>query len=106
MIQVMSFLPEHLLQLKQENQSRDLSLQEILHLLGDEGHYLFILIFILPFLQPIPLYGLSTPVGISMMIIAFFLFRHQDPWLPQNLQKKIVKKRSDHAGFYCLRKTV
>lgn len=100
----MSFLPEHLMLLKNEIQKRDLTLQEILHLLGDEGHYLFILIFILPFIQPIPLYGLSTPVGISMMIIAYFLFRHQDPWLPQKLQKKIVKKEILEPVFNVLDK--
>lgn len=100
----MSFLPEHLRALKEEINQKDLSLQEVLHLLGDEGHFLFILIFILPFLQPIPLYGLSTPVGISMMIIAYYLFRHQDPWLPAKLQNKIVKKEILDQVFNVLEK--
>lgn len=88
----MSHLPEHLQKLKNESVTKELTLDEVMNILGDEGHYLFILFFILPFLQPIPLYGLSTPVGIAMIFVALFLFQHRAPYLPNKIKAMIVKK--------------
>jgi len=44
------------------------------------GIYLFMIILCLPFLQPMPLFGLSTPLGLMIMILAL---RHAVGWPPR-----------------------
>ncbi len=61
----------------------DLTLQEILEVFGVEGHHIITLFLILPFLQPIPLLGLTTPFGISIAIIGVFGYLGKPPWLPK-----------------------
>jgi hypothetical protein len=60
---------------------KTVTLNEIIAILGPTSNYIIILFLVTPFLQPIPLFGLSTVTGIlilfsSMLIIAkkpFFL---------------------------------
>ncbi|MFP5520345.1 MAG: exopolysaccharide biosynthesis protein [Bdellovibrionia bacterium] len=59
------------------------SLEELFDYFGVEGHYLLITFMILPFLQPIPLWGLSTPFGILISVVAFFAHINKKPLLPQ-----------------------
>jgi hypothetical protein len=41
-----------------------------------------VIILVLPFCQPIPLPGFSTPFGIALMIFGFRIALRQRPWLP------------------------
>lgn len=47
------------------------------------GHALLALFLVLPFLQPVPLVGLSTPIGLAIMLLGIFLVLGKPPWLPR-----------------------
>lgn len=70
-----------------EASKEDLTLQRVFSLLGSEGHGALMLFLCLPFLQPLPLPGLSTPLGILIAIVAFYLFRKKTPGLPTRFEK-------------------
>lgn len=71
-----------------EAEEGDLTLGEIFEILKESGHSVLILFLSLPFLQPVPLAGLSTPFGILITIAAFRQFRHQPPWFPKRWAHK------------------
>ncbi len=53
---------------------------------GEEGHAVLILFLCLPFLQPIPIPGLSTPLGFLVAVVALFLYLRRPPWLPKKFE--------------------
>lgn len=69
--------------LQEEVKKGPLTLQKVFDLLGEEGHGTLILFLCLPFLQPIPLPGLSTPLGFLIILVGYFLARHKAPWIPK-----------------------
>ena len=62
--------------------SGDPRLRDILNIFGPDGHYVLTLFLILPFLQPIPLFGLSTPFGLLIAVIAVLAFLGKPAWIP------------------------
>jgi hypothetical protein len=72
--------------LQDEATRGDLTLRRVFEILGEEGHAVLLLFFCLPFLQPIPIPGLSTPLGILIILISVFLFRQVPPWLPKRYE--------------------
>lgn len=72
--------------LQEEATRGDISLRRIFEILGEEGHAVLLLFFCLPFVQPIPIPGLSTPLGFLIILIAIFLFRQRPPWLPKRYE--------------------
>jgi hypothetical protein len=72
--------------LQEEAAKQDLSLRRIFDLLGEEGHAILMLVLCLPFLQPLPMPGLSTPLGILIGLVAVFLFLRRPPWLPKKFE--------------------
>jgi hypothetical protein len=62
---------------------RALALGEIVEVLRGRGMDVVVVILVLPFCQPIPLPGLSTPFGIALMIFGFRIALRQRPWLPR-----------------------
>ncbi len=68
----------------------DLPVGVLLRRLGPRGHALLALLFALPFLQPVPLVGLSTPVGSAIAILGAFLALGRPPWLPGRWQGRTV----------------
>lgn len=64
------------------SQDKGLTIQQIVEIFSTEGHFLLILFLIIPFLQPIPLFGLSTPMGIIIGIVALFAYFGKSPWIP------------------------
>ncbi|MFY7929403.1 MAG: exopolysaccharide biosynthesis protein [Oligoflexus sp.] len=69
----------------------DPRLQDILKIFGPDGHYVLILFFILPFLQPIPLFGLSTPFGLLIAVIAVFAYLRKPAWIPARWGDRSLK---------------
>lgn len=67
-----------------------LTIHDIFDTLGSEGHYVFIFFLILPFLQPIPMLGLSTPFGTLIAIVAWFAYRNKLPWMPKKWKSRHV----------------
>jgi hypothetical protein len=83
-------LLDHLDTLEARCEKGDLSLQDILDAFGVDGHYVLIAFLIIPFLQPLPLVGLSTPFGLFIGIIAVMAYLKRPPSLPKRLAKITV----------------
>ena len=56
--------------LAESSTHRPLTLNDILFRSEGRGIYLLMILLVLPFLQPLPLFGLSTPLGMIIMILA------------------------------------
>lgn len=78
-------LSEEFALILREFEVETVTLREVLGLLHGRGYVLLIMLLSLPFCQPIPLPGLSTPLGLIIGIIGGRLALGQKPWLPQRL---------------------
>lgn len=76
-------LLDHLDEIEAQCAKGEITLKTIFNIFGNDGHYLIILFLILPFLQPIPLLGLSTPFGILIAIVAYLSYMKRPPLLPK-----------------------
>lgn len=90
-------LLEHLDEIERKCDSGDITLQDIVDIFGADGHYVLIAFLIIPFLQPIPLLGLSTPFGLLIAFISLMAYLQRPPRLPQRwaslkLSAKTVKR--------------
>ncbi len=74
--------------------SGHITLKELIQTLGTDGHYVLIFFMILPFLQPIPMMGLSTPFGLMIAIIAVFAFLNKSPWIPLKWADKQIQLKT------------
>lgn len=66
----------------------DFTLNQLLLRSEGRGIYLFMILLCLPFLQPVPLFGLSTPLGLMICILAL---RHAIG-LPPRLPKRVGER--------------
>jgi hypothetical protein len=73
---------------------RPVTLRELLYVLRGRAYMLLVILLTLPFLQPVPLPGLSTPLGLAICLICLRLALGQRPWLPKSIQRKMLP-----AGF-------
>jgi hypothetical protein len=71
--------------LAEDRPGSPLTLNHLLLRSEGRGIYLFLILLCLPFLQPLPLMGLSTPLGLLMMILAI---RHALA-LPSRLPRRL-----------------
>jgi hypothetical protein len=74
-------------------QKGGITLAEFFALLSGRGHQLVILFLALPFLQPIPLIGVSTPLGFLIGVVGWLHYRDQAPWVPRRFQKLEISQR-------------
>jgi len=81
-------LLDHLDEIEAQCSQGEITLKSIFKIFGNDSHYLLIFFFILPFLQPIPLFGLSTPIGIVIAVVAYFAYRKKPPILPKRWENK------------------
>jgi len=61
--------------------------------LAVRGHALLAFFLALPFLQPIPLPGVSTPFGLAVALIGILMALGRPPWLPQRWQERALPTR-------------
>lgn len=71
-------------------EGRALSLRRIVEILHGRGFDVLVIILVLPFCQPIPLPGLSTPFGLALMFFGFRIALRQRPWLPAWLLRREI----------------
>lgn len=76
----------HLRSLRDRSLRGPLTLGQVFATLSVEGHSMLMIFLCLPFMQPIPLPGLSTPLGLLVCAVAVFQFLGKPPWLPQRWQ--------------------
>ncbi len=62
-----------------------LTLSEVTHAVGTQGPCLAAALLVLPFLQPIPMLGLSTPIGLAIALSGFALAMRQEVVLPNRI---------------------
>ena len=81
-------LSEELADLQAMSAQRPVTLREVIATLRGRAYTLLLILLALPFCQPIPLLGLSTPFGLAIALIALRLALGQRPWLPKSLQRR------------------
>lgn len=79
-----------LLDVQQKAATEKITLEHLIELFGEKSHQLMIFFIALPFMQPIPLIGLSTPLGGLMVIISFFDRLQMKPWIPKSWRQKQI----------------
>ena len=67
------------------------TLGELLTDCGPQGHGFLAIFLVLPFLQPIPLPGISSAIGILLVILGVFVALRRPPWVPRRLAKVSVQ---------------
>ncbi len=80
-------LSEELAALHVRAGDRAVTLREVIYALRGRAYLLLIILLVLPFIQPVPLPGLSTPLGLAIVLIALRLSLGQRPWLPMKIQR-------------------
>jgi hypothetical protein len=88
-------LSEELADLHARAGDRAVPLREVIFVLRNRAYLLLIILLALPFIQPVPLPGLSTPLGLAIVLIALRLSLGQRPWLPMRIQRAKLP-----AGFF------
>lgn len=78
-------LSEEFALILREFEVETVTLREVIALLHGRGYVLLIMLLALPFCQPLPLPGLSTPLGLIIAIIGGRLALGWKPWLPRRL---------------------
>ncbi len=86
---------EELANLRREFAEHAVTLRAVLLALRGRAYMLLVILLTLPFLQPVPVPGLSTPFGLAIGLIALRLALGQRPWLPKSIQRREVP-----AGFF------
>ena len=67
-----------------------LYVEDLVATFGYRSSAFLIIMLSLPFLQPVPLFGLSTPLGGMIMILSFFIGMGRKLWLPRKLLRKHI----------------
>ena len=80
-------LSDELARLDARAGQRAVTLREVIYTLRGRAYMLLIILLVLPFVQPVPLPGLSTPLGLAIVLIALRLALGQRPWLPMRIQR-------------------
>ena len=88
-------LSEELADLRSRLTEKPVTLQEVILVLRGRAYLLLVILLALPFCTPIPLPGLSTPIGLGIALISLRLALGQHPWLP----KKLLRRQLP-AGFF------
>jgi hypothetical protein len=78
-------LSEELGMIVREFEVETVTLREVMLLLHGRGYVLLVMLLALPFCTPIPLPGLSTPLGLIIMLVGVRLAMGAKPWLPARL---------------------
>lgn len=76
-------LSVELAQLRDRFAERSATLREVISVLAGRAYELMMILFVLPFLLPVSLPGMSTPLGLAVAVIAGQLALGRLPWLPR-----------------------
>lgn len=62
----------------------------LVHRLGERGLGLIVVVLSIPFVQPLPMFGLSSVIGAVVMVVGLAMALEKSPWIPQKLSNKNV----------------
>ncbi len=82
------------------------TLREVVGVLHGRGYVLLVLLLCLPFCTPLPLPGLSTPLGLMIALIGLRLALGQKPWLPARLLDRRLPPETFRKVFAATRRLV
>ena len=85
-------LKEIILNIDKKSEPNGLTLKQLIELFQDRSHPLIILFLSLPFVQPLPLFGLSSILGGVIFLSGLFIIFRIKPWLPVRFQQKMIQK--------------
>lgn len=80
-------LSEELEDLRLQFGEHAVKLRTVLYVLRGRAYMLVVILLCLPFLLPVPLFGLSTPFGMAIVLISLRMALGQRPWLPMKIQR-------------------
>ena len=80
-------LSEELAKLEEKSRDQSINLGDVIFLLDERANTFLLLLLSLPFVQPIPLPGFSTPFGVAIAFLGISFLVGQKPWLPARLLK-------------------
>ena len=78
-------LSEALTKTRHAIEGHQVTLRELLTLVGEQGLLVFCAVLAMPFLLPVSLPFMSTALGAPMLLIAYAVTMNQVPWLPDRL---------------------
>jgi hypothetical protein len=99
-------LSEELAMIVREFEVETVTLREVIGLLHGRGYVLLVLLLALPFCTPIPLPGLSTPLGFIIVLIGVRLAMGAKPWLPARLLDRRLPPEVFKKVFVFTRKII
>ncbi|MBX3703351.1 MAG: exopolysaccharide biosynthesis protein [Steroidobacteraceae bacterium] len=68
----------------------DISLRDLLALLGEQGLLVFCGVLAVPFLLPATIPGMTTVFGVPMLLIGFAVMASRVPWLPERMLERRI----------------
>ncbi|PTX99414.1 hypothetical protein DB346_16335 [Verrucomicrobia bacterium LW23] len=75
-----------------EDPDKKMTIRDIMHTLQDRSVAVLLILFCVPFLQPIPMLGLSTPFGFVIGLLGMALALEREPWLPAFILNREVPR--------------
>ncbi len=87
---VMTRFSDELAKLLEAAQGRPMTLGQALDMLKERGDAMFIILITIPFIIPLPAFGLSTPVGVAVALMGICVFRGTRLWLPRRLRDREI----------------
>ncbi|MDR1818012.1 MAG: exopolysaccharide biosynthesis protein [Puniceicoccales bacterium] len=79
--------------LARECRGRDVSLGELSALLAGDSAPLLLFVLAVPFCQPVPLFGLSTPVGLLLACLGWQVVCGRSPVVPRRFASIVIPKK-------------
>ncbi len=86
-------MSELLLDIRRNYPPEGFTFQTLMEHIGPRGHMIVSLFLTIPFCQPIPMLGLSTPFGMVIMTIALCYAAGIPPWLPKSYRKRVIPEK-------------
>lgn len=69
-----------------------ISLRELLELIGEQGMLVFCMFLTIPFLLPVSIPGVSTVFGLVIAFIGIGVALNRVPWLPSRLMNRTIER--------------
>jgi hypothetical protein len=74
--------------------SSNVTLDSVIKHAGFNGHFVVIFFFSLPFVIPMPLPGLSIPIGVAITALGIAIIANKNPWLPSRIRDHKVSQKT------------
>lgn len=83
-------LRQTVLTLQQNIQPDGMPIGQIFDTFGSRSHAFLVLFLSVPFVQPVPMLGLSSPLGFIICILGLLIIANKSPWLPKRFKQKKI----------------